>query len=174
MPAALADPDELDAAIDAARKRLERAQTPDPRPVPHRKTERIEQAQQRLATEDAAQRGAKQAAAQAYLDRIAAGEKITGSPPAGAAVALAEQRLAEIRQAYEAKTAARAAAKAAGKPCRGRKSVPVEQYSRVRRQQAKLDAARAAEANRARADADRVDGRCANMTDPPVTAAADP
>lgn len=61
--------------------------------VAHDRWGRIRQAQARIDAEVAAQAADRAAAAQAYLERIAAGEKMPGRVPAGAQVAMAERAL---------------------------------------------------------------------------------
>jgi Transposase DDE domain len=128
-----------------------------PQPVARDRAARIAQAQARIEAEITAERAERDKPAQQFLDRLAAGEKVTGRSPAGTEVARAEQRLAEAIAGYEARLATRHR--------RGRRPVPVEQYCRVRQAQAKLDKARAAQAVRAAAEAP-ADKRVANITDP--------
>jgi transposase len=188
VPGELADPASLAARIEEAKAQLD-AEAPadsddaadpdDPAAQPRKATEsvelervrrdraaRITQAQARITAEFAAEQAGREALVGQYLARIAAGEKVIGRVPAEVEVALAEQRLAETIAAYEAKCARRAAAATPGRRGRGRGPVPVEQYCRVQRQQARLKQARAAQAARAEAAQAQPVERMANITDP--------
>jgi hypothetical protein len=189
VPAELADPESRVALIDAAKAQLDAEATVDtdgaddpddrpppddgppsaahntesigsvePEPIPHDRLTRIALAQGGIEAEIAAERADRDKAVREFVDRLAAGEKVTGRSPAGAEVARGEQRVAEAIAAYAAKLATRHR--------RGRRPVPVEQYCRVRQAQAKLDKARAAEAERVAAEAKQAAQRVANITDP--------
>lgn len=188
VPAELADAASRAARIDAAKAALDAeaaAEPDDPGdaddarpPIPqHRgpaesvasgsvrrdRLARIAAAQADIEDAIAAEQSARAAAAQQHLARIAAGERPSGAQPAGTAVAVAEQRLAETIAASLAAHAAFADPQARGP--RGRPPVPVEQNARVRRARERLAKARAAEAARAKAAAQAVE-RIANITDP--------
>jgi transposase len=176
MPAELADPAVLAARIAEVLAQRD-AEVPDdptgpddsPSPSPssaesvqlqrvaHDRWGRIMQAQARIDAEIAAEAAERDTMVRAYLERVAAGEKMSGRIPAEVQVAVAEQRLAEIIAAYEAKLATRSR--------RGRSPVPVEQYCRVQRQRARLEQVRAAAAARAQTQATPAE-RTANLTDP--------
>ena len=103
-----------------------------------------------------------------YLARIAAGEKPIGRVPAEVEVAVAEQRLATMIAASQAKHARRAAVEArpAGQRRAGRPPMPVEQNARPRQARARLQQARAAaEAAQVKAEAEPVE-HMANIPDP--------
>jgi transposase len=150
---AIVDPDEPADPDD----RLPPAESVQLQRVAHDRSGRIAQAQARLDAEIAAERAERDAMVRAHLERVAAGEKMSGRVLAEAQVALAEQRLAEIIAAYQAKLATRSR--------RGRPPVPVEQYCRVQRARARLEAARATHAARAHSQTKPV-ARTANITDP--------
>jgi transposase len=160
---ALARPDASAAAVEAPEGPVEpdgrasSAESVELQRVAHDRWGRIIQAQARLDAEIAAERAERDAVVRAYLERVAAGEKMNGRVPAEVEVAVAERRLAQIIAAYEAKLATRSR--------RGRPPVPVEQYCRVQRQRARLEQARAAHAARAQTQAAPVE-RTANLTDP--------
>jgi transposase len=182
VPAELADPAARAARIDDAIARLnaqasakpddpddhagppddsdESTESVESERVPRDRSARIAQARARIGAEIAAERAERDKAVRKFLDRLAAGERVSGRPPAGTEVTLAQDRLAEAIAAYEAKLATRHR--------RGRRPVPVEQYCRVRQAQAKLDKARATEAARAAAEAAeaQADKRVTNITDP--------
>jgi transposase len=180
MPAELADPAVLaeriaealaqpDADADAAT-----ADPDDPLPsaesvqlqrVAHDRWGRITAAQARLDAEIAAEAAEADTATRAYLARIAAGEKVTGRVPAGAAVAMAERALEATIAASQAKHARWAARGPVGTRggC-GRAPVPVDRNARVRQARARLDRAKAAQLAAAEA-ATNVE-RTANLTDP--------
>src|SRR5712664_3406732 len=155
VPAQVADPhtrdERIDAALASARAERER-----------RERARAEEDQERAVK-----------AAQ-YLAAARAGEPRAGNPPGGTAVALAEAKVAREMAAQQAKCQEweqrAGVAAAAGKKPGGRgRPVPPEPYCRVRKARAKLAAARAREAEDARAAAAR-DARDAvivrNITDP--------
>ena len=141
-----------------------------PGPVRRDRSGRIAQAQARIEAEIAVDHTDRQTMVVQYLARIAAGEKITGRVPVEAAVALAQRQLDQAiaaSQAKHARWAALDAGPAAARRSAGRRPVPVEQNARVRQQRARLDEARAAQAARARTDAEaKADQRMANITDP--------
>jgi len=160
---AAAEPDDPGDADDAAPPTPQHqgsTESVDPEPVPRDRLARIAQAQADIEAAIAAEQAARAAAVQQHLARIAAGERPAGCQPAGTAVAVAQQRLAETIAASLAKH--RAFAQGTGP--RGRPPVPVEQNARVRRARERLAKARAAEA--ARAEATQTVERIANTTDP--------
>ena len=142
---------------------------------PRSRGSRIAAALAGLTAERQAAQEAEEARVQAYRARREAGER-AGCPPASAAVALAEENLARLRAAQQAKAddwQARNAASlaAAGKPLRGSPPVPAGRHCRVKEAEAKLAATRerAAEAGRKAA------GREANRKGPgPVRNITDP
>jgi transposase len=142
---------------------------------PRRRDERIAAALRDLQAEREAAQAAEQARAEAYRARRAAGER-AGCPPASAAVAAAEENLAQVRARQQAKIddwhARNAASLAAtGHPLRGCPPVPADRNCRVRQAEAKLAAtrARAAEAQRTAAEREanrKGPGPVRNITDP--------
>ena len=102
-----------------------------------------------------AERTAREAQGRERAERDArAALAVRAGAPAPAAgrrggTALAEARLARETARYQAKTAAREAAAAAGRPRGGGPPVPAEEYCRVRQARAALERARAREAARA-------------------------
>jgi transposase len=113
---------------------------------------------------------AERARAEAYRARRAAGER-AGCPPASASVAAAEENLARVRAARAAQLAGLEERHAAGQPDRRSRVAGVDDHCRVKRAEAKLDAAkaRAAEADRKAAE------RAANRKGPgPVRNITDP
>src|SRR5580693_4186678 len=119
---------------------------------PRRRDERIAAALASLKAERDEAEAAEKARAEAYRARRAAGER-AGCPPASAAVAAAEENLAQVRARQQARIddwhARNAASLAAtGHPLRGCPPVPADRNCRVRQAEAKLAAtrARAAEA----------------------------
>ena len=164
---ATADPDVRADRDDPPAHLPEATESVEPEPVPHDRAARIAQAQARIEAEIAAERAEREAMVRKYLERIAAGEKMTGRVPAEVKVRLAERQLAETIAASQDKHAARAAVEAApvGQRSAGRRPVPVEQNARVRQARATLEKARAAEAARAQAEAQPAE-RMANITDP--------
>jgi transposase len=110
--------------------------------------------------------GAERAAKQAqHLADAAAGTPRTGRPPAGAAVELAQMSVARARAAQLARVDAWQARAAAGKRPRGPRPASPDSYIRVRQAEARLEAARAAEAGRTAADKDHAEP-VRNITDP--------
>ena len=127
-----------------------------------------------LRAEREAAEAAEQARAEAYRARRAAGER-AGCPPASVAVAEAEAELARVRAARVARLAELEERYAAGQPRRGyaaRADAPgVDGCFKVRRAQAKVDAARARAAGAERKAAERQAARkgpgpVRNITDP--------
>jgi transposase len=110
-----------------------------------------------------------------YRARREAGER-AGCPPASAAVQLAEETLAQVIAAQQAKVddwQARSAASlaATGRPLRGSPPVPAHRHCRVKEAEAKVEATRArtAEAQRKAAEkaaAAKGPGPVRNITDP--------
>ena len=136
---------------------------------PRRRDERIAAALADLDAERKAAQEAQEAQAQAYQDRLAAGQR-TGRPPASAAVAMAELNLARVRAARAARVAELEERYAAGQPRRGRPA-GIDDHNRVKRAQAKVEAAkaRAAEAERTAAEREanrKGPGPVRNITDP--------
>ena len=141
---------------------------------PGRRDERIAAALASLQAERAAAEQAEADKAQAWRQRQRAGQP-TGARPAGSAVALAGEKLERARAAQQAKIEAwdarAAAARAAGRPLRGVRPVPPDDYIRVRQAQAQVEKARAraakAGARAAQKDKDRNGpGPVRNLTDP--------
>jgi transposase len=130
---------------------------------PRRRHERIAAALAQLEAEREAAEAERDAMAEGFRERQRAGQR-TGRGPAAAEVALAEENLARVRAAREADLAELERQYAAGRPRRGRPA-GVEDYCRVRKAAAKLEAARerAAEAQRKAA---REPGPVRNITDP--------
>jgi transposase len=136
---------------------------------PRRRDERIAAALAGLKAEREAAEAAEAARAQAYRDRLAAGQR-AGAPPASAAVELAEENLARVRAARAAQLAGLEQRYAAGQPRRGRPA-GVDDYCRVKEAAAKVAAARvrAAEAKRRAAEREanrQGPGPVRNITDP--------
>jgi transposase len=114
-----------------------------------------------------AERAKKQAKQAEYLADAAAGTPRAGSPPAGAAVALAEMSVERARAAQRAKVDAWQARAATGRPPCGPRPASPGSYIRVRQAEARLGRARAAQAGRKAAEQDT--GRAEpvrNITDP--------
>jgi hypothetical protein len=132
--------------------------------VAHDRWGRIRQAQALIDAEVAAQAADRAIATRAYLERIAAGEKMAGRVPAGAQVALAERALAAAIARSAAKHRSWAARGAVGTRRPGRAPVPVERNARVRQAWVRLERARAAQVAATEA-ATNVE-RTANLTDP--------
>ena len=158
------------AAADAAEDELFGAdrcgdEVPEQAWSPRSRDSRIAAALASLKAERRAAEAAEEARAEAYRARRQAGER-AGRPPASAAVAEAEENLARVRAARAARLAELEERYAAGQPRCGRAARPdaagVDDHCRVRRAQAKLEAAgaRAAEAERKAA------GREANRKGP--------
>jgi transposase len=112
---------------------------------PHTRQERVDAALASLKAEREAREAAERAAADERLERARAGTSKGGRPPAGAGVALAEERVARETAAYQAKVAAR---EAAGRHHGGTPPVPAEEYCRVRQAREALERARARDAAR--------------------------
>jgi transposase len=123
---------------------------------PRTRAGRVEAALASLEAERAAEQQAREAGERNRAERdTRAAEAVRAGAPAPAAgrrggTALAEARLARETAAYQARTAAREAAAAAGRPRGGAPPVPAEEYCRVRRAREALERARAREAARAR------------------------
>ncbi|MGD0706576.1 MAG: transposase [Trebonia sp.] len=140
---------------------------------PHTRQERVAAALADLEAEREAREAAERAATAESLERARAGTPRNGRPPAGAGVALAEERVARETAAYQAKVAAREAAAAAGRPRGGGPPVPAQEYCRVREARDALERARARDAARAQAGGDakskkekRRERAQRNVTDP--------
>jgi transposase len=163
------------AAADAAEDELFGAgrrgdEVPEEAWSPRRRDERIAAALASLTAERQAAEAAQTARAQAYRARRAAGER-AGCPPGPAAVAMAEENLAQVRAARAAQLAELEERNAAGQPDRRNRVAGIDDYCRVRQAEAKLAAtrARAAEADRKAAErkANRKGpGPVRNITDP--------
>jgi transposase len=151
------------AAADAAEDELFGAARGDEVPEdawrPGRRDERIAAALAGLRAEQEAAGAAEQARAAEFRARRAAGQR-TGSGPASAAVALAEENLARVRAVRAARLAALNERYAAGQR-RGR-AAGIDDYCRVRQAAAQLDRAQA----RAAATAGRAARRAANRAGP--------
>ena len=130
---------------------------------PRRRAERIAAALAQLEAERKAAEQEQEAKAAEFRARQRAGRR-TGPPPAGAAVALAQENLARVIAAREAQLAELERRYAAGRPRRGRPG-GVQDYCRVREAAAKVEKARAAEADRKAAQA-AGPGPVRNITDP--------
>src|SRR5580658_6655081 len=136
---------------------------------PRSRDSRIAAALASLKAEREAAEAAERARAEAYRERQRAGER-TGCSPASAAVELAEENLARVRAARAAELAELEERYAAGQPRRGR-GAGVEDHCRVRRAQAKVEAAKARAAQAERKAAEREANRkgpgpVRNLTDP--------
>jgi transposase len=136
---------------------------------PRRRGGRIAAALAGLEAERAAAQAQERATAEAFRERQRAGRR-TGCSPAGAAVELAEENLARVRAARDAQLEELAERYAAGAPRRGRVA-GVDDYCRVSKARAKVEAARAraAEAGRRAAQKDKNrtgPGPVRNLTDP--------
>jgi transposase len=141
---------------------------------PRRRDERIRAALADLEAERQAAQAEQAAKAEAFRERQRAGQR-TGLSPASAAVELAEENLARVRAARAAQLAELERRYAAGQPRRGyaaRADAPgVDDSCRVRRAQAKVEAAKARAAEAARKAAEREASRkgpgpVRNITDP--------
>jgi transposase len=133
---------------------------------PRTRQERVDAALASLKAEREAREAAERAAADERLERARAGTSKGGRPPAGAGVALAEERVARETAAYQAKAAAR---EAAGRHRGGTPPVPAEEYCRVRQAREALERARARDAGRAQDAGDEKKKRepaRRNVTDP--------
>jgi transposase len=135
--------------------------------VAHDRWGRINQARARIDAEIAAEAAERDTATRVYLERVVAGEKMTGRVPAGAQVAMAERALAAAIARSRAKHESWAGRGAVGTRRPGRSPVPVAQNARVRQAQVRLDRARAAQVTAAEAaEAAEKIARTANLTDP--------
>jgi transposase len=132
---------------------------------PRRRGERIAEALAQLEAERKAAEAEADAKAEGFRARQAAGQR-TGSFPAGAEVALAEENLARVRAARQAELARLEERYAAGQPRRGRPA-GVDDHCRVRAAAAKVTAARERQAGR-QAAAEQAAGPAPvrNVTDP--------
>ena len=200
VPVALVDPAVLSARINEAKTRIDSDLTdnpddpdepPDHRPpspkqdhepssmffkaaepelIPRDRLARIAAAQAQIAAQIEAQRAARDALVQRYVERLNAGEKFAGQVPAEVKVALAERQLGQAIAASQAKHARWAvldAGPATARRSPGRRPVPVEENARVVAAQARLGALRAEQTDplSATTEAD-TDRRSANITDP--------
>jgi transposase len=140
---------------------------------PRRRGERIAAALAGLQAERAAAREQEAAKAERFRARRAAGAR-PGPAPASSAVELAEEKVARVRAAQQARIKEwnqRNAVSLAtvGRPLRGSPPVPAQRYCRVKQAEARLDAARAAAAARQAAQQGRAaknPGPVRNITDP--------
>jgi transposase len=139
---------------------------------PHTRRERVAAALASLEAERErreAEQAADRARAAQAVQAARAGAPVTGKPPAGSEVALAEQALARARAEHQARAAAWHAAAAAGRRPRGKPPVPTEDYTRVRAARKRLERAQAREAARQAAAAERDRQKALpvrNVTDP--------
>jgi transposase len=136
---------------------------------PRSRDARIAAALAGLRAERAAAQAQEQAKAEGFRERQRAGQR-TGCSPASAAVELAEENLARVRAAREAQLAELAGHRAAGGSRRGRLA-GIDDYCRVKKARAQVEAARerAAEAERKAAEKDKNrkgPGPVRNITDP--------
>jgi len=163
------------AAADAAEDELFGAgrrgdEVPEEAWSPRRRDERIAAALASLKAEREAAEAEQAAKAEAFRARQRSGQR-TGAAPKQAAVELAEENLARVRAARAAQLAGLEERHAAGQPDRRNRVAGIDDHCRVKRAQAKLDAAkaRAAEADRKAAE------RAANRKGPgPVRNITDP
>ena len=123
---------------------------------------------ERLAAQEAAE-AAEAAKVREFRARREAGQR-TGAAPLSAAVTLAAENLERVRAARAVQLADLQARRAAGAPRRGA-DVGIEDYNRVRRAAAKVEAARARVAEADRKAAERARNRkgpgpVRNITDP--------
>jgi hypothetical protein len=132
---------------------------------PHTRAERIAAALADLQAERQAREADERERAARAMASARAGDRAVTRAPAGHEVAVAQARLDREIAAYQAKTAARAAA---GRPRAGGPPVPVQEYCRVRRAAARLEQARDRQAARARKQEQEQDktGPVRNVTDP--------
>ena len=156
------------AAADAAEDELfgdaRGDEVPEDAWSPRRRGERIRAALAQLEAERKAAEAEQQAKVAEFRARREAGLR-TGPPPAGAAVALAEENLARVRAARQAQLA-RLQDKHAGRPRAGQLA-GVEDYCRVRQAAAKAARARAREEEAQRKAAQAAGpGPVRNITDP--------
>jgi transposase len=136
---------------------------------PRSRASRIAAALAGLRAEREEAEASEAARAEAYRARRAAGER-AGCPPASAAVAAAEENLAQVRAARAAQLAKLEEQYAAGQPRRGRPA-GIDDHCRVRQAEAKLAAAKARAAGAERKAAEREANRkgpgpVRNITDP--------
>jgi transposase len=115
---------------------------------PHTRAGRVAAALAGLEAERQAREAEERERAERAAEAARAGAPAASRPPAGSEVALAEAHLARVTAAYQAKTAAREADAAAGRPRSGPPPVPAEEYFRVRQARARLERARSREAAR--------------------------
>jgi transposase len=142
---------------------------------PRRRGTRIAAALASLQAEREAADQAEAARAQAFRQRREAGAR-TGAAPLPAAAELAEESLQRARAAQQAKVEDwqarnQASLAATGRPLRGSRPVPADEYTRVRQAAAKLERAReraaAAAARAAEKEKNRKGpGPVRNLTDP--------
>ena len=142
---------------------------------PRSRDERIAAALAGLRAERQAAQAAEEARVEEYRARRQAGQR-AGCPPGSAAVAMAEENLAQVRARQQAAIddwhARNAASLAAtGHPLRGCPPVPADRHCRVKEAEAKLEAARARAAGAERKAAEREASRkgpgpVRNITDP--------
>jgi transposase len=136
---------------------------------PHTRRERVAAALASLEAERKAREAdeaADRARAAQAVEAARAGAPVTGKPPAGSEVALAEQALARARAEHEARAAAWHAAAAAGRRPRGNPPAATEGYTRVRAARARLERAQARQAARAQAGQGTAQPARRNITDP--------
>jgi transposase len=135
-----------------------------------RRDERIAAALASLEEERTAAEQEEAARAEGFRERQRAGQR-TGCSPARAAVELAEERLARVRAAQQARIEdwdARNAASLAetGKPLRNPPRRPASEHCRVKAAAAKVEAARARAARAQRKAAEKDQAKVRNLTDP--------
>jgi transposase len=165
--AAHAEADAAEDALFGAGRRGD--EVPEAAWSPRSRDSRIAAALAGLEAERQAARAREQAKGEAFRERQRSGAR-TGMSPAGAAVELAEENLDRVRAARAAQLAELAERYAAGQPRRGR-AAGVDDYCRVKKARAKVEAARerAAEAERKAAQNDKNrkgPGPVRNLTDP--------
>jgi transposase len=140
---------------------------------PRSRDSRIRAALAGLAAERKAEQAAEAAKAGVFRERQRSGRR-TGPAPRQAAVKLAEENLARVRAAQQARADEwdqRNAASLAetGRPVRGGRPVPAQQHCRVRQAEAKVDKAKARAAEEQRKAAEKAAAGCGparNITDP--------
>jgi transposase len=172
----LAEAEQADAAEDALFGGARGDELPAELADPATRAERIAAALAKLRAEREAAETQRQQQAAEYLKKTAAGRRPPGHPPAAADVAAAQRRLNQVTAAQQAKIDdfdRRNAAhmKAASKPLRNPPRRPASEHVRVRQAAAKLEKAKArqAEADRKAAEkatANAGPGPVANITDP--------
>ena len=165
------------AAADAAEDELFGAgrrgdEVPDEAWSPRSRDGRIRAALAGLDAERRAAEQAEQARAEAFRERQAAGQR-TGCSPASAAVALAEEKLARLTAAQQARIDQWQARNeqslaAAGRPAPGPPRRPASAHCRVKQAAAQVEKARARQqdAERRAAAKDKGPGPARNITDP--------